>query len=264
MNKGLLKILVLVMSAAIFEPAQSTLIFVNEPHDADLIISEGDQITTHYGVKTTLPGIHLGSGTVTHYPGVNPPPPGFPGNWPKPIYINGAKSFSVQHEYTEQIPFVTYRYEQDGIYPTRVSGFVTTHINDPHTSIGVPIDDVIKTITVLNAFPFIVTMRGSGTYSTSEEFAFSVVAGDPGIHDVLSYGWDLDNDGEFDDFDRPTGRWSYAELGSHIVTVEVTDDAGDSVRQSFEVNIVPEPTTIALMSLGLAGIGYRRKQLKKA
>ena len=62
--------------------------------------------------------------------------------------------------------------------------------------------------------------------------------------DVLSYAWDLDGDGAYDDSSSPTPTHTYAAAGVHTASVEVTDAGGASSRAAvtIEVGHRPEPT----------------------
>jgi hypothetical protein len=91
---------------------------------------------------------------------------------------------------------------------------------------------------------------------------FSVDASDPG-DDVLSYAWDLDGDGLFDDSTAVSGLfgpYGVALNGQTVnISVRVTDDAGGFVTQSALVSIVPEPASAGLV-LGLACAFARRRR----
>jgi hypothetical protein len=54
-------------------------------------------------------------------------------------------------------------------------------------------------------------------------FDFTADATDPGINDLLTYNWDLNGDGIFDDFTGSSGQWSFADPGIHQVGLEVSD-----------------------------------------
>jgi PKD repeat protein len=63
--------------------------------------------------------------------------------------------------------------------------------------------------------PLLVNFSGTGS-------------GDPDIGDSLTYAWDLDNDGAFDDSTSPTPSHTYTELGNHTVRLLVTDSHSES------------------------------------
>ena len=65
--------------------------------------------------------------------------------------------------------------------------------------------------------------------------------------------------------------FSFSKVTTQFIQMRIDDDHGANNRAGFseaafigESESIPEPTTLALMGLGLAGIGYRRRQLKKA
>jgi large repetitive protein len=61
----------------------------------------------------------------------------------------------------------------------------------------------------------------------SQPIQFTSTAGDPD-GDALSYAWDLDNDGQFDDSTSPSPTTSFATTGEKTVGLRVTDAGGVS------------------------------------
>ncbi len=64
---------------------------------------------------------------------------------------------------------------------------------------------------------------------------------------TLSFEWDLDNDGEYDDFSGPSGQWSFADEGINPIGLKVSDGDGGSDLDSFEVtvkNVAPTLTSL--------------------
>jgi hypothetical protein len=94
------------------------------------------------------------------------------------------------------------------------------------------------TITVSNVDPNITMLTGDLTVNVDELFTFEADAFDMGPHDVLTFAWDLNNDGLYDDFFDKTGQWSYSSPGTYTVSVEVSDGDGGLAYGSFEVQVL--------------------------
>lgn len=73
---------------------------------------------------------------------------------------------------------------------------------------------------------------------------------DPDPGDTLSYAWDLDDDGQFDDSTQVSPSHVYADSGTHVATVRVTDPdgAGDTDPVSIQVDNTPPTAAITAPS----------------
>jgi glucose/arabinose dehydrogenase/PKD repeat protein len=58
---------------------------------------------------------------------------------------------------------------------------------------------------------------------------------DPDPGDTLSYAWDLDGDGAFDDASTPQAQWTYQAPGQVTVRLRVTDPSGESDTDSVVI-----------------------------
>lgn len=109
---------------------------------------------------------------------------------------------------------------------------------------GAVLDDEVSvdagsvTVTVYNVAPTIEAISDDTEVRVGEAFDFFADATDPGVVDVLTYEWDLDGDGEFDDFTGASGAWTYDSAGTHVVTVQVNDGDGGIATASFEVTVI--------------------------
>ena len=78
---------------------------------------------------------------------------------------------------------------------------------------------------------------------------------DPG--DTLTYAWDLDGDGAFDDSDSPQPSYTYATAGNYDVQLRVTDSQGASDTLDTPITVSPGNTPPAAVMdaspLDLAG-----------
>jgi hypothetical protein len=90
-------------------------------------------------------------------------------------------------------------------------------------------------IRVLNVAPRITRLTQDLTVQVGDLFNFVASARDPGINDVLTYDWDLNGDGIFDDFSGARGQWSFTDPGSYQVGVRVSDGNGGFDYSFFNV-----------------------------
>ena len=84
------------------------------------------------------------------------------------------------------------------------------------------------------AVPLTVTFNGSGS-------------SDPNAGDVLSYAWDLDGDGAFDDSTAVAPTWTYTQIGNVTARLRVSDQTGASSTASVTIaagNTAPSPTIL--------------------
>jgi hypothetical protein len=93
-------------------------------------------------------------------------------------------------------------------------------------------------VTALNVAPTIIALTEDLNVEVNESFDFLAEATDPGIWDVLSYAWDLDDDGQYDDHVGPGGTWAFDLAGTYPVRVEVSDGDGGFTYGEFSVEVV--------------------------
>ena len=144
----------------------------------------------------------------------------------------------------------------------------TFQATDQYGGVGGPVTHVV---TVLNVGPTITGLTPSQTIDPTQPFNFIVTATDPGtaLGDTLTYNWDLDDDGQFDDYTGASGtipaNYFPNAVGTHKVSPLVTDGYGGSATSSFILTVVPEPSTLAMVGLGAAGIGLivRKRRRRK-
>ncbi|MEC4852714.1 MAG: PKD domain-containing protein, partial [Jaaginema sp. PMC 1079.18] len=115
-------------------------------------------------------------------------------------------------------------------------------------------------IDVLNVAPTITQLTENLLVKRNEFFDFFGVATDPGLQDLLTFDWDFNGDGIFDDFTGTSGQWSFADPGMFDVALRVSDGDGGFAYRSFTVEAVPEPSSLlGFVTLGLLGASVLRK-----
>jgi hypothetical protein len=107
---------------------------------------------------------------------------------------------------------------------------------------GANSNPLTRYIRVLNVAPRITRVTQDLTVQIGDLFDFVARARDPGINDLLTYDWDLNGDGVFDDFTGASGQWSFNDAGSHQIGVRVSDGNGGFDYSSF--NVVSDAPTV--------------------
>ncbi len=121
------------------------------------------------------------------------------------------------------------------------------------------------TIRIFNLSPTIRSATADTSTAPDALFSFSASADDPGF-DPLTYQWDLDDDGQFDDFTGSSGQHSFTSFGTHRISVRVHDDGGGiSTPRSLIINVVPEPSSLALAAVGAVAalVGLLRRKRRR-
>lgn len=124
-----------------------------------------------------------------------------------------------------------------------------------------------RTLIVSNVAPTITQVTQNLVAKANDFFDFAVSAVDPGKDSTaLTYEWDLNGDGLFDDFVGAAGQWTFPDYGNYKVAVRVSDGDGGYAYTSFDVESVPEPSSalgVFLFSAGGAAALWKRKQQQK-
>jgi PKD domain len=106
---------------------------------------------------------------------------------------------------------------------------------------GADSNPLTRYIRVLNVAPTITNVTADLTTQLNDLFDFTASATDPGINDLLTYNWDLNGDGVFDDFTGASGQWSFTDPGSHQIGVQVSDGHGGFDYSYFNVDTTEPP-----------------------
>jgi glucose/arabinose dehydrogenase len=97
-----------------------------------------------------------------------------------------------------------------------------------------------------NGSPIAVATSNVSYGATPLFVQFNGAASSDPEHAALSFAWDLDGDGAFDDSTSPTPSWSYGSGGAVTVALRVTDPGGASGTDSIVVHPGEAPPNINL------------------
>lgn len=120
----------------------------------------------------------------------------------------------------------------------------------------------IRTVTVRNLDPVIESLdigEGENPFTLGELLAFSADASDPG-RDPLTYEWDLDGDGLFDDYQGYAGEFVLEQLGLDSIGLRVRDDDGGETIRRIALRVVPEPSSAVLFAAAIASLLRQRRR----
>ncbi len=149
-------------------------------------------------------------------------------------------------------PTITWQtLESLGLSTDGASHVIGLQVTDDHGSVT-----QASTLTINNALPIVAI---GGPYIVYQGYGITLDASgtsDPGS-DPLTYEWDLDNDGVFDDAlgVTPTLSWEAAGLlgittldATYAIALRVTDDTG-SVVQTSDITVLPVPAASSISGI---------------
>jgi PKD repeat protein len=79
---------------------------------------------------------------------------------------------------------------------------------------------------------------------------------DPDPEDPITYAWDLDGDGAFDDSTKAQDTYTYTEAGRHTATLKVTDSHGESDTDPVTISVGNTAPT-AVIDTPAAGTNWK-------
>jgi hypothetical protein len=111
---------------------------------------------------------------------------------------------------------------------------LTVHITPPPWP---PVADANGPYTIFKCQTL--TLDGSGSYDPNGQFYPD--PSHPWYGEIVSWEWDLDNDGEYNDATGETLAWSSCDLGLHVIGLRVTNNFGGTNEVDTVINVI-EPT----------------------
>lgn len=166
-------------------------------------------------------------------------------------------------------------------YGTSFSGYLTGPRSSDEVYVGQPQDgsytvsfsafdgddydggNVTRTLIVQNVAPALQDFPNDSEINLDDGtiYGFGASATDAGIYDILSYNWDLDGDGVFGDAFDANVAYNYDGFapGIYQLSVMVSDDGGGSDLRTFNLTILPEPTSLGALAVAGAGVLLTRR-----
>ena len=145
---------------------------------------------------------------------------------------------------------VAHDYYGDGTYPVKATDTVGhTYPDNGLFSLTLTVADdgggtttYTTSVAVMNVAP---AADADGPFLGYEgsPISLSGSAIDPGA-DVLTYEWDLDNDGQYDDAIGQTPVWTWDDDDDYMIGLRVTDDDGEAGAASTTVNVINIAPTV--------------------
>jgi PKD repeat protein len=89
-----------------------------------------------------------------------------------------------------------------------------------------------------------ITLDGSGSYDPNGELYPD--PSHPWHSEIVSWEWDLDNDGEYDDATGETTTWSNCMLGVYIVGLRVTNTFGETDEVDTVIQVIESPPAVPI------------------
>jgi glucose/arabinose dehydrogenase len=170
-----------------------------------------------------------------------------------PSALDGALFFS---DYSRSMIWVMYRGINGLPDPTNIRAFIPTASGPVHLMIG-PDGSLyypdfnggtirrVRFVGTTNQPPNAVIQASATTGLPGLTVNFSgTSSSDPDVGNVLSYAWDLDGDGQFDDGTGPTASFTYTAFGPYTATLRVTDNLGASDTDTVIITVGTSPNAI--------------------
>lgn len=194
------------------------------------IANVAPQILQIIAPSPSLEGADIGVQVIANDPGRDPV-----------TYTYDIESDGVVDHAGEGLDQITISFADDGLFTMRVT------VCDAQEACSFRDHE----ISILNARPVIAVVTNSGPALEGEEVVIDVAAADPG-DDELTYSFDFDNDGSFDDdildqADNFAGT-TFRQQGEHTVGVRVRDDDGGFAVDTTTVTIENAPPTAEIFA----------------
>ncbi len=125
---------------------------------------------------------------------------------------------------------VSWNAEDDGEYT------ISVRVTDDDDGVGT--DSLMIKVTNI---PPIAFLGPDLTIDEGETVTLSVASYEPCPLDVLTYEWDFDNDGEYDDETGQSVSWNGDDDGEYTISVRVTDDDGGVGMDSMKITVLNVP-----------------------